>query len=164
MDLITPNLGLMFWMTLSFLLLLFILRKFAWIPVIKSLKERENKISDALNAAESAREEMKQLKFSNEELLKEAKEERDGILREARKIRESIIEEAREKAGAEANRIIDGARESIQYEKLAAITELKNQIAILSIQIAEKVLGEELSKDDKQKQLIDKLLKDVNFN
>jgi F-type H+-transporting ATPase subunit b len=164
MNLITPDLGLVFWMTLCFLVLLFVLIKFAWKPVMKSLKERENHIADALHQAEKAREEMKQLKFSNEELLKEAKEERDAILREARKVRESMLEEARDKANTEANRIIEGARESIHYEKMAAITELKNQIAILSIEIAEKVLGEELSKDDKQKQLMEKLLKDVNFN
>jgi F-type H+-transporting ATPase subunit b len=164
MNLITPDLGLVFWMTLCFLVLLFVLIKFAWKPVMKSLKERETRIEDALEQAGKAREEMKELKFSNEQLLKEAKEERDGILRDARKIRESIIEEARDKAGAEANRIIEGARENIHFEKMAALTELKNQIAILSIQIAEKVLNEELSKDEKQKQLIDKLLKEVNFN
>jgi F-type H+-transporting ATPase subunit b len=151
-------------MTLCFLVLLFVLSKYAWKPVMKSLREREHRIEDALNQAEQAREEMKQLKFSNEELLKQAKEERDNILKEARKVRESIIEEAREKANSEATRIIDNARESIQYEKLAAITELKNQIAILSIEIAEKVIGQELSKDDRQKQLIDKMLGEVNFN
>ena len=164
MELITPNLGLIFWMTLSFLLLLFILGRYAWKPVMKSLKDREERIEEALQAAHKAREEMKQLKFSNEQLLKEAKEERDAILREARKIRERMLEEAREKANTEANRIVENARENIQYEKMAAITDLKNQIAILSIEIAEKVLGEELSKDDKQKKLMEKLLKDVNFN
>lgn len=164
MELVTPSLGLIFWMTLSFLFLLLVLGKYAWKPVMKSLKERENRIDEALNSAEKAREEMKQLKFSNEQLLKEAKEERDDILRVARKIRETIIEEARDKANTEAHRIVENARESIQYEKMAAITELKNQIAILSIEIAEKVLNEELSKDGKQKQLIDKLLGNANFN
>jgi F-type H+-transporting ATPase subunit b len=164
MDLITPNLGLVVWMTACFLVLVFVLKKFAWKPVMKSLREREDRIDEALQQANMAREEMKQLKFSNEQLLKEAKEERDAILREARKIRESIIEEAREKANAEGNRIIEGARESIQFEKMSAITELKNQVAILSIEIAEKVLNAELAKDDKQKQLIEKLLKEVNFN
>jgi F-type H+-transporting ATPase subunit b len=164
MDLITPNLGLVFWMTLCFLVLVFVLKKYAWKPVVKSLKEREDRIDEALQQANLAREEMKQLKFSNEQLLKEAKEERDSILREARKIREAILEEARDKANSEANRIIEGARESIHFEKMAAITELKNQIAVLSIEIAEKVLNAELAKDDKQKQLLEKLLKDVNFN
>jgi F-type H+-transporting ATPase subunit b len=164
MELVTPSLGLIFWMTIAFFFLLLVLGKYAWKPVMKSLKEREHRIADALNEAEKAREEMKQLKFSNEELLKQAKEERDDILREARKVREAIIEEAREKANTEADRIIENARQSIHYEKMAAITELKNQIAILSIEIAEKVLSQELSKDDKQKQLIDKMLGEVNFN
>lgn len=164
MDLITPNLGLVVWMTLCFLIILLILGKFAWKPIMKALKDRETRITTALESAELAREEMKQLKFSNEELLKQAKEERDNMLREARKVRETIIEEAREKANTEADRIIENARESIHYEKMAAITELKNQIAVLSIEIAEKVLSQELSKDNKQQELIDKLLKDVNFN
>ncbi len=164
MELVTPSLGLIFWMTIAFFFLLLVLGKYAWKPVMKSLKEREHRIADALNEAEKAREEMKELKFSNEELLKQAKEERDDILREARKVREAIIEEAREKANAEADRIIENARQSIHYEKMAAITELKNQIAVLSIEIAEKVLSQELSKDDKQKQLIDKMLGEVNFN
>lgn len=164
MELVTPSLGLIFWMTLSFLFLLFVLGKYAWKPVMKMLHEREQRIEDALSQAEIAREEMKQLKFSNELLLKEAKEQRDEILREARKIKESIIEEAREKANAEANRILENTRESIQFEKLAAITELKNEIASLSVEIAEKVLSAELSDKDKQNKLITRLLGDVNFN
>lgn len=164
MELVTPNLGLIFWMTISFIFLLLVLGKYAWKPVMKSLKDREHRIADALNEAEKAHEEMKQLKFSNEELLKEAKEERDGILREARKVRETIIEEARDKANVEAERIIENAKASIHYEKMAAITELKNQIAILSIEIAEKIMSQELAKDDNQKKLIDKLLGEANFN
>jgi F-type H+-transporting ATPase subunit b len=164
MELVTPNLGLIVWMTISFLFLLLILGKFAWKPVMKSLKERETKIEDALHAADKAREEMLELKFSNEQLLKEAKEERDSILREARKIREDMLEEAKGKANEEANRIIQNAKESINYEKLAAIHELKNQIATLSIEIAEKIIKEELSKDQNQKQLIEKLLNEVKFN
>ncbi|MEI6764993.1 MAG: F0F1 ATP synthase subunit B [Bacteroidota bacterium] len=164
MELVTPHLGLIFWMTLTFLLLLIILRKFAWKPVMTSLKEREDRIENALHEAEKAREEMKQLKFSNEQLLKDAKEERDALLREARKIREAIVEEAKTKANTEAMRIVDAAKESLQYEKMAALTELKNQIAILSIEIAEKILQAELEKDDKQKVWIEKLLKDIHFN
>lgn len=164
MELVTPNLGLIFWMTLSFLILVWILGKFAWKPVMKGLQAREQRIEDALTQAEKAREEMKQLKFSNEQLLKEAKDQRDEILREARKVKESIIEEAREKANAEANRILENTRESIHFEKMAAITELKNEIATLSVEIAEKVLHAELADKGKQKQLIDRLLGDVNFN
>jgi F-type H+-transporting ATPase subunit b len=164
MELVTPNLGLIFWMTLSFLFLLMVLGKYAWKPVMKMLHEREQRIEDALTQADKAREEMKQLKFSNEQLLKEAKEQRDEILREARKIKESIIEEAREKANAEANRILENTRESIHFEKMAAITELKNEIASLSVEIAEKVLSAELSDKDKQNKLITRLLGDVHFN
>ena len=164
MELVTPNLGLIVWMTFSFLILLFVLGKFAWKPVMKSLKERETRIEEALHSADKAREEMLELKFSNEQLLKEAKEERDALLRDARKIREDMLEEAKGKANDEANRIIQNAKESINFEKLAAIHELKNQIAILSIEIAEKVIKEELSKDDHQKKLIEKLLNEVKFN
>ncbi len=164
MELVTPGIGLIFWMTLSFLLLVLILGKFAWKPVLKMLKERENKIEDSLKQAEKAHEEMKQLKFSNEELLRDAKNERDGILREARVIREKLIEEARAKATEEADRIVEAAKESLKYEKLQALTELKNQIALLSVDIAEKLLQNELSKDDKQNKLIEKFLSEINFN
>jgi F-type H+-transporting ATPase subunit b len=164
MELVTPNLGLIVWMTFSFLILLFVLGKFAWKPVMKSLKERETRIEEALHSADKAREEMLELKFSNEQLLKEAKEERDALLRDARKIREDMLEDAKGKANDEANRIIQNAKESINFEKLAAIHELKNQIAILSIEIAEKIIKEELSKDDHQKKLIEKLLNEVKFN
>ncbi|HNW88548.1 MAG TPA: F0F1 ATP synthase subunit B [Bacteroidales bacterium] len=164
MELVTPGIGLIFWMTISFLLLVLILGKFAWKPVLKMLKERENKIEDSLKQAEKAHEEMKQLKFSNEELLRDAKNERDGILREARVIREKLIEEARAKATEEADRIVEAAKESLKYEKLQALTELKNQIALLSVDIAEKLLQNELSKDDKQNKLIEKFLSEINFN
>ncbi len=164
MELVTPNLGLIFWMTLSFLFLLLVLGRYAWKPVMKMLHDREQRIEDALSQADKAREEMKQLKFSNEQLLKDAKEQRDEILREARKIKESIIEEAREKANAEANRILENTRESIHFEKMAAITELKNEIASLSVEIAEKVLSAELSDKEKQSKLITRLLGDVQFN
>ncbi|HNW68930.1 MAG TPA: F0F1 ATP synthase subunit B [Bacteroidales bacterium] len=164
MELVTPGIGLIFWMTLSFLFLLLILKKYAWKPVLKMLKEREDKIEDSLQQAEKAHEEMKQLKFSNEELLREAKNERDNILRDARVIREKLIEEARTKATEEADRIVESAKESIKYEKLEALTDLKNQIALLSVDIAEKLIQQELSKDDKQNKLIEKFLSDINFN
>ncbi|HOY30743.1 MAG TPA: F0F1 ATP synthase subunit B [Bacteroidales bacterium] len=164
MELVTPGIGLIFWMTLSFLLLLLILGKYAWKPVLKMLKERENKIEDSLKQAEKAHEEMKQLKFSNEELLREAKNERDNILREARIIREKLIEDARMKATEEADRIVESAKESIKYEKLEALTDLKNQIALLSVDIAEKLIQGELAKDDRQNKLIEKFLSDINFN
>ncbi len=164
MELVQPGLGLIVWMTVAFALLIWILGKFAWKPIMRGLKERENSIDEALNQANKAREEMKELKFSNEQLMKEAKEERDNILREARKVKESIIEEARMKANEEANRIVENAKEAIEYEKMAAITEMKNQLAQLSIEIAEKIIMEELSTRDKHKALIDRMLKEVSDN
>ena len=164
MELIQPGLGLIFWMTISFGAVLFILAKFAWKPILKSLKEREHSIDEALHAADKAREEMKQLQFSNEKLLREAKNDRDAILNEARKVREKMIEDARTKANEEAQRIVENAKERIENEKMAAITDLKNQIALLSIEIAEKLIREELSKDKKQEELIRKMLDDIKTN
>jgi len=164
MELVQPGLGLIIWMTVAFSILLWILAKFAWKPIMKGLKEREDSIDEALNAANTAREEMKELKFSNEQLLKEAKEERDVILREARQVKESIIAEAKDKAGAEANRIVEGAKDTIHNEKMAAITEMKNELATLSIDIAEKILKEELATKDKHKALINRLVNEVNKN
>lgn len=164
MELIQPGLGLIFWMTLSFLAVLFVLGRFAWKPIIRMLKEREQTIDDALHAADKAREEMKMLQVDNEKLLKQAKEERDAILNEARKIRDKLIEEARQKAGQEAQRIVDGAVERIENEKMAAIVDLRNQVANLSIEIAEKILKEELAQKDKHQELIKKLMNEVKIN
>jgi F-type H+-transporting ATPase subunit b len=164
MELITPGLGLIFWMTLAFLFLVFVLGKYAWKPILQMLKERETSIHEALNAANKAREEMKQLQFSNEQLLQEAKNERDAILNEARKIKEKLIEEARIKAGEEASRIVEGARASIQNEKMAAMTELKNQIAENSLTLAKFILKRELSDPKKQEEYVQELLKEVKFN
>ncbi len=164
MELLNPGVGLIFWMSLSFLILILLLAKFAWKPIMNSLKDREESIKNALQAADTAKAEMKELIFSNEELLKEAKTERDKILKAARKIKDSIIEDAKLIANEEGNRIIERAKESIHFEKMAAITELKNQIAELSIDIAEKVLREELKKDNKQKELIRKLINEITIN
>jgi len=152
MELVNPGIGLIVWMTLAFLAILYILGKYAWGPIMKSLKERESTIHDALNSAEKAKEEMKKLKFSNEQLLQEAKNERDAILAAARKIKESIIEESKLKATEEANRIIISAKESIENEKMAAITELKNQLAEFSLEVASKILKKELSDPKKQEE------------
>jgi len=164
MELVKVDIGLLFWMTITFGTVLFILGKFAWKPIMKMLHEREESIEKALNAAEEAKKEMLKLKAGNEQLLMEAKEERDALLRDARKVKESIIEEARLKANEEANRIIENARESITYEKMAAINDLKNQIASISIEIAEKLIGQELENKEKQHQLMEKLLKEVKIN
>ncbi len=164
MELITPGLGLIFWMTLAFLLLVYILGKFAWKPILQMLKERETSIHEALNAANQAREEMKQLQFSNERLLQEAKNERDALLNEARKVREKMMEDTRIKAGEEAARIVDAARISIQNEKMAAMTELKNQMAESSLNLAKFILKRELTDPKKQEEYVQQLLKEIKFS
>jgi F-type H+-transporting ATPase subunit b len=164
MELVQPGIGLIIWMTIAFSLLLWILAKFAWKPIMKGLKDREQTIEDALNTANKTREEMKELKFTNEQLLKEAKEERDLLLRDARKVKESIIETARIKANDEANRIIENAKETIKNEKLAAVHDMKNELALLSIEIAQKIIKQELSGKDKQKEFIQRLIDEVNVN
>lgn len=164
MELIKPSIGLIFWMSVSFLAVLFILGKFAWPVILKSLREREESISNALNSAQKAKEEMAALKNDNEKLLQQARAERDSLLKEARDTKDAIIAEAKSKAQAEANKILAASRETINNEKMAAITELKNQVAAMSVEIAEKILRHELSNDEKQKALMDGLMKDVNLN
>ena len=164
MELITPQLGLIFWMTLIFLLLLFILGKFGWPVITKMIAERETLIQNSLNEAQKARDEMEQLKFNNDVLLKQAMEERDDILKEARLLGEAQKEEARLKAHEEGQRIIASACESINYEKLQALTELKNQIASFSIDIATKILEEELVDNENKTRIIEKRVSDFNFN
>jgi F-type H+-transporting ATPase subunit b len=162
--LVTPEIGMLFWTAVVFLLLMFVLTKYAWKPILKAVKERDASIEDALNAAEDAKRSMAELKSNNEDLLNEARVERDVMMKEARGIKDSIIAEAKTTANSEAEKIVNAARESIQHEKMAAITELKNQVAVLSIEIAEKILKDELSSADKQKALIDNVVKDINLN
>ena len=164
MDLVMPGIGLIFWMTLTFVLLLWILKKFAWKPILTSIKEREHKIANSLAMAKQTQEEMKRLKADNEKLLKEAREERDNILREANKMKDGIINEAKAKAQEEADRIVETARQNIESEKAAAIAELKNQVADLTIQVAKRVLDAELSDSKKQKSFAEKQLEKLNFN
>lgn len=162
--LINPGLGTFFWMLVSFGVLAFILGKWGWPMLLKSLKKREQAIADSLNAAEKAREEMELLKANNEDLLRQAKVERDELLRHARLTSEKIIEDARLKATEEADRIVENARESINYEKLKAMTDLKNQIATLSIDIAEKLMKAELADKQKATALIESELENVHLN
>lgn len=164
MELVNPGLGLIIWMTLAFSGILFILGKYAWKPILKALKERENSIHHALMSAEEAKNEMKKMQFSNEKLLQEAKNERDIILMEARKMKENIIEEAKIRANEEANRIVNSAKESIEYEKMAALTELKNSIAEISLEIAGKVLQRELADPAKQHEYIKELTDKITLN
>ena len=162
--LLNPSYGLIIWTLAAFLTVLFLLKKLAWKPILDSLKEREDSIQNALDAAKKAQDEMASLQANNEKIVQEAKTERDKLLKEARELKDSIIAEAKTKAVKEGERMIAIARESIQNEKMAAVTELKNQVAKLSIEIAEKILRDELSSADKQKTLVNNLLQDVNLN
>lgn len=164
MSLINPGFGLIIWMTLAFLIVLFILAKYAWKPIMNSLKEREDSIEDALRLADKTRKEMEDLKLDNEKLLKEAKEERDALLREARKIKEGMIQEAKEKANIEAGRIVESAKERIDNEKRAAMADIKHTIANYSLEIAEKIMKEELKDKKKQSAYIQKLLDETSLN
>jgi F-type H+-transporting ATPase subunit b len=164
MQLVTPGIGLIFWMLVSFSLVMFVLTKFAWKPIMKGIHQREDSIEKALEAANDAKKEMLKLKAGNEQLLRDAKDERDALMRDARKLKESIIESARIQAGEEAGRIVETARQNIQMEKMAAINDLKNQIASISIEIAEKLIGKELENKQQQQLLTEKLLKDVKIN
>ena len=164
MDLVTPQIGLLFWTVLIFLVLVFLLAKFAWKPILKMVEERTKNIEDALNSAENAKKEMAGLKAENEQIMKEARAERDKIVREAREMKDKIIEESKETAKAEADKILAQARKLIDDEKRAAMNELKNQVASLSIEIAEKILTKELSDKKKQAELIDDILQQSNLN
>ncbi len=164
MELVSPGLGLVFWMTLAFGLVLWVLAKFAWKPIMKSIHERENSIDEALKQAEHARLEMKNLKTNNEELMKEAKMERDKLLKDTIQLKEKLIVEAKEKATREADLIIEKTRERLEFEKNAALFDMKNQIGQLSLEIAEKLLARELSDKKSQQAYMEELIKDVKLN
>ncbi len=164
MELLTPGTGLIFWQAFTFLAVVFILGRFAWRPIIGSLKAREDSIEDALKAAELAKEEMKILQADNEKLLQEARKERDEILREAQNASNRIRSEAKDQADAQAARILDDARKEIIQQKDKALSEMKGMVATLSVDIAEKVLRKELKDKKSQEELVDKLLKDASVN
>tara|TARA_B110000003_G_scaffold109362_1_gene111956 strand:+ start:1588 stop:2082 length:495 start_codon:yes stop_codon:yes gene_type:complete len=164
MDLVTPDIGLIFWTTLSFLILLFILGKFAWKPILNSVNDRETSILKALKEAENAREEMKNLTADNERILKDARIEREAMIKEARDIKVKMISDAKEEAKTTADAIISQAQEAIENEKKSAMADLKRQMASLSIEIAEKVVKEELSNKDKQLKLVEDMLNDSTLN
>ena len=163
MDLITPDVGLLFWTLVSFTILYLILRKFAWGPILGAVNEREEGIRNALLLAEKAREEMASLQSDNEQTLKKARAERAALLKEAREIKQKLIDEAKNQAKSEAKKIIIQAQETIQSEKNAAIVDLKNQVASLSVDIAEKVLQDKVSNDKAQMSLVQELIKDVRL-
>ena len=164
MDLITPQLGLLFWQTVLFLLLLFLLTKFAWKPIMSSLKEREDSIESALRMADQAKLEMQQLKAGNEKLMADARHERDRTLAEAQQMATQLIETAKNKATEEGGRMISQAREAIQTEKNAALAEVRNTAAQLSLDIAERILRRELADAPAQQKLVEDYLKDVKLN
>ena len=164
MSLINPGFGLVIWMTLAFGILLWVLAKFAWPAIMVALAEREKSIEEALLAAEKARQAMEELKLGNEDLIREAKDERDNILKEARSLKDKMIHDAKDKAQVVADSIVENARERIESEKKAALVEIKNTIASFSIEIAEKILREELKDKKRQTAYVEKLLKETSLN
>jgi len=164
MELIQPGLGLVFWMTVTFSLVLFILSKFAWKPILAAIKERESSIESALNAAQKAKEDMEKQTAENQRLLDEARLERDKILKDAQTVANSVISQAKEKAGEEASKLLDSARAAIQTEKNAALTEIKNLVGTLSVDIAEKIVKKELKSDESQKALVNTYLNEAKLN
>jgi F-type H+-transporting ATPase subunit b len=164
MELVRPEIGTIFWMTLVFLTLVFILGKFAWKPIMASLKEREDSITDALKAAEKAKEEMSKLQSDNQKILAEAKAERDLLLKEARDIKDKMIVDAKGIASIEAAKMIENAKVAIESEKASAINQIKAQVAALSIEIAEKILTKELSDKKSYDDVMSKSLENMKLN
>ena len=164
MDLLVPDLGLFVWNLLGFLILFFILKKTAWKPILKSLNEREQGIADSLATAERVKTEMAQLKNENEALLAKAREERALLLKEARETKEKIINEAKEQAKLEAGKVITDAQAAIEQQKMAALTEVKNQVGTLVVEVAEKILRRELANKAEQEKYIRQLSNEVKLN
>lgn len=164
MELLTPSFGLLFWTLLAFLIVFFILRKFAWGPILNSLGEREKTIADSLETAQRVKAEMAQLKSENEELMAKAREERAVMLKEARETKDKIINEAKEQAKVEASKIITEAQYAINAQKMAALTEVKNQVGKLVIEVTEKVLRKELATQEAQEAHIKGLVQEVNLS
>ena len=156
--------GLFIWQTVIFLGLIFLLKKFAWKPILDAVNEREEGIKNALLSAESAKKEMQNLKSDNEKLLAEARAERDSLMKEAREIKDKMINDAKTEAQAAGEKMIAQAKAAIESEKNAAMTDLKNQVSSLSLEIAEKVLRDELSNKDSQTKLVEKMLGDAKLN
>ena len=164
MDLVTPGIGLIFWTTLFFLILLFILGKFAWPAILTAIRARNESIRQALDSAEKAKEEMAKLQADNKKILSEAKAERDAMMKEAKQLKDKLIADAKEQASYEARKLVANAREAIQAEKKAAINDLKVQVANLSLDIAEKILKKELEDSKAQKDLINTLINEADLN
>jgi F-type H+-transporting ATPase subunit b len=164
MELIKPGIGLLFWMLISFSVVFYVLAKFAWKPILHWIKQREKSIKDALLSAEKVKSEMAKLQADNEKIMTEARAERDKLLKEARSMKEQIIEEAKAGAQTEAQKVLENARNAINSEKKAAIKEIKDLVALLSLQVAEKIIKEKLTESKSQSDYIDKLLKETKLN
>ena len=163
MELVTPEIGLVFWTTVSFLILFFLLAKFAWKPIMGAIDDRERSIEDALLKAEAAKDEMARLTNENDELLKKTRAERDLILQEAKKLKDHIVSDAKEAAQKEGARQIELARIEINNQKNIAMADVKNQVAALSLEIAEKLLRKQFEDQSKQDELVADLLKEVKL-
>lgn len=162
--LVQPEAGTILWMIIIFGIVFFILKKFAWKPILNALKEREDSIANALNSAEEAKKEVAGLKADNDKIITEARKEKDIILKEAKEIKEKIVAEAKDKANQEAQKSIEQARQQIQTEKDAAINDIKKQVAELSVLIAEKVIKKELDNKGEQEKMVDGLVDDIKLN
>ena len=164
MDLVTPSIGLVFWSTISFALLFFLLTKFAWKPITAALLEREESIDKALKAAENARIQMEKLSSDNEILLNQARVERDAMLKEAGEMKDNIIAQAKKSAADEGAKIVANAKASIEQEKIAAMNELKTQVALLSVDMAEKILRKKMDDRLQQEAFVNENLKSISLN
>jgi F-type H+-transporting ATPase subunit b len=163
-SLTTPAIGTIFWTTLIFGLFFLLLAKFAWKPILNAVKARDEMIKGALESADKAREDVLKLQSDNEAIVRKAREEREGILREAREVRDKLISEAKGKATEEAEKLIEKARAGIESEKRKALSEIREQVAYLSVEIASKLIGEKLKHSGEQEKLIDNYLKDIDLN
>jgi F-type H+-transporting ATPase subunit b len=164
MELLTPGFGLIFWTLLAFIIVFLILKKFAWKPILAALKERETNIADSIATAEKVKAEMAQLKSENEALLQQAREERATLIKEAKLQSDKMVTEAKEKAKAEYDKIVADAQQAIQSQKNAALTEVKNQVGALVIEVSEKILRKELSNKTEQEALIKQLTQEAKLN
>ncbi|MFW5761166.1 MAG: F0F1 ATP synthase subunit B [Cyclobacteriaceae bacterium] len=164
MALVEPGIGLIFWMTVSFLIVLFLLGRFAWKPILSGIEMRNESIDDALKSAEKARREMENLKSENEKLLDEARLEREKLLKDAAAMADNIKEQAKQEAQKISQKIVEDARISIENEKQQALKEVKNQVVKFSLEIAEKLMKRNLSQQSEQKKLVDDFVNDLNLN
>lgn len=164
MRLLTPELGLFFWTLLAFLIVFYVLRKFAWKPILSSLDKREKTIAESLETADRVKREMAQLKNENEELMVKAREERSVILKEAREVKDKIINEAKDQAKLEASKIISEAQVQINAQKMAALTDVKNEVGKMVIEVTEKILRKQLSDKEAQETYIKGLVSDIKLN